>query len=677
MSNDRQKRPDPREIIARAPPARKAEIAAELSRPDVQRTLQKGEGGLDSELAAQLAPQFGNDAVKDMILGSTTASAAAGSKKGAEGAQQEQGEESDEELEVEAEQEVEAQGSLPSFSGPTGAVGASPWAMGRFFGGDGDDAAGLAGPTPGRWRPMPSLAEPEDAPDGSVDASDPDDVAADSAWLGEARRELGKAPWRSGLLARGLRDPTKLCRARFKSESLDEQLDSAFGRARASLRLLADHAEVPAARRLAWTLCGAGAAVAPAAMGYSGATARALHGLDAVLQILPNRQDWERVLEVRLCVNARALAEQHADRLEVGTLGAVRIFESIFESIADVYEDQGVVEPMLDLQPHPAAVEALEAASALRAIPIVEPWVWHTEELVSESEEIDELDRVLCSFTGGPEATGSGLVARHHLGPLFACLNSLLDALGLAQVELAAAAVAALQGGVGPEHALATIRGADEALVRMARRLVRVGRAIEALIGTGDTEGITALSWEAVAIREGVDLARRSAIIELATQVACITGPLVADAELESLVEAFADGDFRVGSFVEATDLLPGAALRAGRPGAALEHLAHGHFEPVSIALSLRIALGLLNDAPVGPLSEQLYAHAEQERSVFALVEAAIALTTSAKEDPFAPLRRAAAWMRKRKRGDALSLLIARWGELRLGSEPADEEADE
>jgi hypothetical protein len=59
------------------------------------------------------------------------------------------------------------------------------------------------------------------------------------------------------------------------------------------------------------------------------------------------------------------------------------------------------------------------------------------------------------------------------------------------------------------------------------------------------------------------------------------------------------------------------------------------------------------------------------------LVEAAIALTTSATEDRVAPLRRAAVWVRKHKRGDALSLLIARWGELRLGSQPANEETDE
>ena len=679
MSNELKKRPDPRDMIARAPPERKAELAAELSRPDVQRALQKGEGGLDAELAAQLAPQLGNDAVKEMMLSSTATSTLAASVKGVDGAKQEQaeekGEERDEELDSEVDQEVESQSSLPSFSGPTGAAGASPWSMGRFFGGDGDDDAAHAGVVPGRWRPMPALAEPEDPPEVTGEAPEAADSAVDREWLVEAYRELGKPTYRKGLLTKHLRDPVKMCRPSFEPESLEESLDSGFGRARASLRLLAEHAEIPAARRLAWTLCGAGAAVAPAAMGYSGATARALHGLDAVLQLLPNREAWERLLEVRLAVNARALTEQHADLLEVGTLGAVRLLRSIVDvgALSTPGTGQGT-----GLLPHPAAITALELASAMQPMPELYPWVWESaaDDDLLESEAMNAVDSVLLAFTGGP--TASAGVTRAHLGPLFARLNSLLDALGLAQVEIAAAALASMSGGVSGEHALAAIRDADDALVRMARRLVRAGRAIEARVGTTDTEAITVLSWEAVAVREGADLARRSALGELARHIACVTVPYENDPQLTQISLQLADGNVRGASCSPALALLPGVALRTGRPEVAAALLDIETFTPTyigtprSIGFSLRIALALLNFASVDKLGQQLAVEAERQGSVFGAAEAAIALTVGTDSDVYEPLRRAAVWLRRRKRSDAISLLVARWGELRLAAIGAD-----
>jgi hypothetical protein len=303
--------------------------------------------------------------------------------------------------------------------------------------------------------------------------------------------------------------------------------------------------------------------------------------------------------------------------------------------------------------------------------------VWHAAALDVEAGEVGLADSVLLAFTGGSEGTDSHVVARHHLGPLFVCLNSLLDALGLAQVEVAAAALAALQGGVSARCALSTIRDADDALVRMARRLVRVGRSIEALIGTADTDAITALSWEAVAVREGVDLARRSAIAELATQVACVTLPRESDERLSNVERSFADGDVRKALGVGDEGLSPGVALRSGRPALAAQELSKSSFSPTSIALSLRIALGLLAGEPVEALGERLYVDAEQQRSAFALVESAIALSCCADRDRFEPLRRAASVLRRQKRGDALNLLVARWGELLRGAETVYGEADE
>ena len=460
-----------------------------------------------------------------------------------------------------------------------------------------------------------------------------------------------------------------MCRPSFEPESLEESLDSGFGRARASLRLLAEHAEIPAARRLAWTLCGAGAAVAPAAMGYSGATARALHGLDAVLQLLPNREAWERLLEVRLAVNARALTEQHADLLEVGTLGAVRLLRSLVDvgALSTPGTGQGT-----GLLPHPAAITALELASAMQPMPELYPWVWESaaDDDLLESEAMNAVDSVLLAFTGGP--TASAGVTRAHLGPLFARLNSLLDALGLAQVEIAAAALASMSGGVSGEHALAAIRDADDALVRMARRLVRAGRAIEARVGATDTEAITVLSWEAVAVREGADLARRSALAELARHIACVTVPYENDPQLTQISLQLADGNVRGASCSPALALLPGVALRTGRPEVAAALLDIETFTPRSIGFSLRIALALLNSASVDKLGQQLAVEAERQGSVFGAAEAAIALTVGTDSDVYEPLRRAAVWLRRRKRSDAISLLVARWGELRLAAIGAD-----
>lgn len=648
MSTDRQKRPDPREIIAKAPPSKRADLAAELNRPEVQRALQKAEGGMDAELAAQLAPQLGNDALQELLkagsetsTGSTNATAVDG-----QGQEAEEGEEQEQEQEQEQDLETEVQAILPSFSGPSGAPGASPWAMGKFFGGDGDADEESGPAVTGRWRPMPSLPEPEDLPLGGVDDPTPPAPAGEGTWLDEARRELGRAPWSRDLLGRGLRDPVALCRPDFEPEDLEEGLDTPFGRARSAIGFLATHAEARSVRRLAWTLTGAGSAMAPAEMGYSGATARALHGLSALLAGLPNRADWEGVLEARLCVNARSVAEQAADRLEVGTLGAVALFTLVMAT------EPGTEEPAPLAAAHPAARDALALAARLAEIPQVEPWVAH-DAVEDDVDGTAAIDRILAAYTGG-------LPASHRLEPLYTRMNALLDALGLAQLELAAAAFAAVAAGVPRPAALQAIQAGDEALVRVARRLVRVGRALEAEV---DDDAITALSWEAVAVREGADLARAAALDGLAAALAPRTVEPEDDVEMDAVRDLLLAARFEAARALAPGELVPGVALREGRPELADAALLG---DETTVGLSMRIGVALALGQPVGALGVRLQAAGEVAGLPFAVAEGAIAQSVNA-EDPFEPLRRAAAWLRAEGAGGALALLLGRWGELRQG----------
>ncbi len=650
MSNDRQKRPDPREMVAKAPPSKRADLAAELARPEVQRALQKAEGGIDADLAAQLAPQLGNDALQELLkagsetsTGSTNATAVDG-----RGQEAEEGEEEEREREQEQDLESEVQAILPNFSGPSGAPGASPWAMGKFFGGEGDADEDPLGPVAGQWRPMPSLPELEDLPLGGVDDPEPPGAGPDAGWLDEARRELGRAPWSKDLLGRGLRDPVPLCRPHFEPESLDDGLNTPFGRARAALELLARHAEPASVRRRAWTLHGAGSALAPHQMGYSGATARALHALSVVLDSVPDREVWERILEARLCVNARAVAEQAADRLEPGTLGAVALFEVIFPPEGP--DAEGMAGD--DAAPHPAALDALGIAARLTPMPRIEAWV----PAPPAEEDLDgsmAIDRVLRAFTS------AGARGGHVLEPLFNRMNSLLDALGLAQLELAAAALAAVAAGVSRNAALSAISAGDAALVRVARSLVRVGRNLE---DETDAEVITTLSWQVVAVREGADLARSVAFRALARELAGCAVPVQDDAALTSAVASMDAARFGEARSAAPDDLQAGIALREGRPALAEEALAD---DSSSAGLSLRIGVALTLGRPVGELAAALLDTGRRQGRAYAVAEAAIAASVDA-PDPFEPLRIAAVWLRERGAGGALALLLARWGELRL-----------
>lgn len=645
-------------MIAKAPPSKRADLAAELARPEVQRALQKAEGGMDADLAAQLAPQLGNDALQELLkagsetsTGSTNATAV-----DALGQESEEGQEEEQERESDQDLESEVQAILPSFSGPSGAPGASPWAMGKFFGGEGE-ADEDAGATPsGRWRPMPSLPEPEDLPLGGVDDPEPPAAGPDGSWLDEARRALGRAPWSKDLLGRGLRDPVPLCRPFFEPESLDEGLNTPFGRARAALALIARHAEPLDVRRRAWTLCSAGSALAPHRMGYSGATARALHGLEAALEGLPDRMAWERMLEARLCLNARSVAEQAADRLEPGTLGAVALFKQM-PSPQGPATGASLLAGGSEGRPHPAALEALALACRLAPMPEIEPWT----AIAPGFDDVDgtaAIDRVLASFT-----TPVGRRA-HPLEPLFNRMNTLLDALGLAQVELAGAAFAAVAAGVARAQALDAITEGDAALVRVARRLVRVGRALEA---EGDEATITALSWEVVAVREGAELARTAAVEALAREIATETSTPDDDTALTAAIASMEAARFHDARMSAPPDLLAGIALREGRPAVASEALLR---DTSSVGLSLRIGVALTLGQPVGALSAALLDLGQREGRPFAVAEAAIAQTVDA-PDPFEPLRAAAPWLRERGAGGPLALLLARWGELRLQASAA------
>ncbi len=675
MSNDRLKRPDPKEMVAKAPPSRRADLEAKLQKPEIQRALQKAEGGVDADLAAQLAPTLGNDAMQELLkAGSETSTASTNAQATEQGAEEEA-----EELEQEPELEVEgeAQAILPSFSGPSGSAGGSPWAMGKFFGGDGDGDADAVVAATGRWRPMPSLPEPEDIPLERAEAGDGAAAEDDGAdWLGEAREALGWAPWTRALLQRGLRDPVLLCRPDFEPESLDDAPNTAFGRARAALALLASHAETVAARRLAWTLLGAGSAVAPGAMGYSGATARALHGLSRVLALLPNRADWERILEARLCVNARPWAERAIGALEPGTLGAVALIDAMVEAGALPGAEGGIPVDADDaFVPHPAAVEALALAGRIAEIPRLEPWVPDGFSLdLTAADLCDGVDAVLDAFTKGEVVTPVLTTAK--LEPLFTGMNALLDALGLAQVELAAAGTAAVAGGVDVGAVRAALLGGDAALSRLARRLVRCGRGMEALLAGTDSAALTALSWEAVGVREGAVVARETALVALAGLVARRKPRSRPDKPAIAVNRWLDAAKFSEARANAPLALQPGIALREGRPGLALEALNRlsgpGQLRPrgwLPAVWSLQVGVRLGVGGSVVKPAMALVARGKADGNAFSVAEGAIALTATGLPDRFAPLIAAGVWLREREEGGALSLLVARWGELRRASD--------
>ena len=462
---------------------------------DQQRGLEQVEEGqeLSTEQAAKVGAQFGNAALA-ALLGSAG--------KAGQGADVEASQEQEEQVEeiVEVEEEVGGELDLdaPQFGGGGGGAlppsdngsgdgsGDNPWDVGKLFGGDDDDDDPLAPTRMGRLGPSPRRQM--QAPDDELFAderSEEDPAALQPEELSGIDLALLSTPPRSEVERTGdsvylavepaFEDALQLGRHELIPEDLiDRQgmLDP-VNRPTEIGRFLAESGADPRARSLGRVLSRAAAALAPAPGGFAGAVARmgslavcaeALEGggarTDRAVSLALAFDAWPQAVEM-----ARPMAQE-------GRLHAPEVLDALLGGEAA----SGGRIPEASLLGG-RALARLVPEPYLPEIPLID--LGSAEPEVHEDAELAAFDAILAEFSSGiPDPSAGERVRPEVLAPALHGARYLMNAVGRAHVELAAAALAVWE--VRPE---APVRGplqvSDKALIELARTVLRAGRRIE------------------------------------------------------------------------------------------------------------------------------------------------------------------------------------------------------
>lgn len=463
--------------------------------------LKKLEEGqeISPELAGQLQPQLGNAALNNLLNRASTT--AQGHSSAGAAQTEEVGEET-----AEVQEEEELQGEeleAPLYggggSGGGGGGGGDPWDMGRLFGGDDDGEGGGDGAHNPRLRASPIREgehplDEEPPPEDDPEAVDPLHLRAVDDGLA---RGLPDLPARVGprqgdarhhAVEDALLDPAKLARAAVHAEDLVGRGGprSPLGRPLAVARFLAVHGRSPRARALSRGLAGGAAALLVDATGASGAIARlcalatcasvaeagegdSAAAVDRAVAMALATDAWPRaVAAARVLARKRKL---HAPQIAARTLGAP--VPPGGTAGREASPDSLAGRAVAGLLPAPSAV-VIPSLSQAELPP------------VAEDDALAALDALLAGFTGGPDPRAlppDPLIDGEAIQPVLDAASELVNLLGRAQVEFAAAAVAACQARADAPVQQALVHG-DRALRLLAREVVEAGEAVAALRGS-------------------------------------------------------------------------------------------------------------------------------------------------------------------------------------------------
>jgi hypothetical protein len=459
--------------------------------------LEKLEEGqeLSQEVAQRLQGNMGNQAIANMV------------GKGA--AKTGGGVELEEEQQVEEAVEVEEEG--PEMEGPThggsgsggagdGAGGAGdPWDVGMLFDGP-DDPDDEVGPTRRRtrWRPTrPDIERfnDDDGDWGEAGGLLEEDVAPVDAIL-NVLGPLGDAA-RSGdaifdVVDAALGDPRAIGRRSWDAEDLIDRTGALDPLGRPALigRFLAVAAAALLARTRGRTLAGPAPALLGRRAGHAGAVARltALATYAAASEGEPNQTN--RAIGVSLAVDAWPAAVSAARKAAARRrLHAPQIALMALEA-AGMRADEDDRSGRL---PEPSRLGGLGLLRLIPPgfIPPIPPFERPGRPPAPHDDDVmAALDAVMSRMTGGPDPTDTPpdpVVTWMSLEPTLDATEALVNAMGRAQVELAAAAVAVSRVRPGAP-VRQTLVHADRALRELARTAVD---AADALRGT---EGLTIYS---------------------------------------------------------------------------------------------------------------------------------------------------------------------------------------
>ena len=424
---------------------------------------------MDSERAAKLQPHLGNQAIQDLLDRLQNVNDSLTDLENTE----EQIEEKEDEFDLE--EEMQSQG-FGGGDGGAGATSENPWEMEVFYGGDDDNQPKKKRVKRLRRSQNESLMADEEE---KTSENKQKDISRIDNLLPRPQqgKRTGDAVYKAVEVV--LQDPRTLF-----GDSLDPQdLAKRQGvsdpiRAPVEIgRFMARNAQNPIANSIGKILGGPVANLVTPQGGFSTAVARLAtlavcaeaaeakgEQTDRAVSLSLRRDTWSKTVEI-----SRQLAQK-------GQLHAPTICATVFGR--PVESEQKL--------PAPSVLGGAALGHILpKALPIPKPYLAvPPPPEIYEDETLSFIDATLAKLTGGPDPNEyePPTVDQKMLTPALISANQLLNALGRAQVEFGAAAIAIKT--ISPHAAVqATLRSADSALRQLARATVIAGRQLESFRG--------------------------------------------------------------------------------------------------------------------------------------------------------------------------------------------------
>lgn len=446
--------------------------------PEFDRMVESGE--ISPDVAEHLVPQLGNEAVLALLnqSGASELSTAA----------LDQEEEEVVDLDEEhGELEVEVKALFGGGGGgSTGDGEADPWDVGKVFGGT-DDPDG-----PAEKRSSPTLSAPATARVRGAQGAQEEEEPLPSDAFDRVTEALGTTPALSAeerkgdaryqAVEGGLANPLLIGRRALSPEALIDRtghLDP-IGRPAAIGRFLSGAGTSLQARILGRVLAGPASGVLPACSGHAGAVARlaalavaaeATEGTwehtDRCVALSLVRDAWpDAVIAARKAAQTQRLIAPDILALALGTPAGP-------DARLPSKENQGSSVNTVRL-----GAAALERIIPEAHVPTIPPVRSHgTAPALAMDPNIAAADAALSHFTGGADPADlppDPVLTQQAVGPLLDGATRLINALGRAQVEFAAAALAVERVRPGTPLRQTLIHG-DRALRKLARSVVQSG----------------------------------------------------------------------------------------------------------------------------------------------------------------------------------------------------------
>ena len=473
--------------------------------PDLQ-GVEEGEE-ISPDVAERLQPQMGNQAVQ-ALLARTSSSTQTDSGTGVLDMAEDVGLSEEEEFEG---GDLQMPAMEMGGGGGDVPVESSPWEVGRLFGGDDDEPAK---PKPRKRKRQPAARSGSEGEDAQL-FEDEDSLPSEHAehietTLGETpkmRDEFRSGDARYRAIETGLQKPHAIGRRKLTPEAMVDKTDhlDPIGRSTSIARFMIGAATKEQTRALARTLAVPVSVWLPDATGHAGAAARLASLTVCAEAIEGGGTPTDNAVRLALCFDAWPSAVKAARNLsKAGRIVAPEIVEGAGEQLdtdsSQIPRMLTSTDALTGIRLGRTALESILPDAHTPTIPNI--GFGAPPPMALEDPALAAVDAVLAEFTGGKSPSDlpeERRLSPERIQPVLDAATKLVNRLGQAQVEFAAAAIAL--GRVRPgSPARATLIHADRALRVLARTVVKNGDKIHrargapiAAVGTMHIESIQAM----------------------------------------------------------------------------------------------------------------------------------------------------------------------------------------